>query len=330
MKKYLYFTITLLFSFFTLQTVSAKIELSVPFTSQAPYGKWIPPWDNACEEASTLMIDLYYQNYGASTIDKEIATSKINRLIDIENNYLGFNIDNNAEQMAYIINNFLFWEAFVVEDPTLEQLKHEIDIGHPFILPVAGPDLHNPYYDSDNVDYHAFVVKGYDDKTQEFIVQDPGTSHGLDFRYSYDTIMTAMHDFLPKNQTYKGNKVAVFTTPTISDSKNLDGDKDGLNKEQELKYGSTLFFTDSDGDGYSDGNEVANGYSPTKATRTLLDGILVKTPNNPKVYLMENGTKRWIISEKVFLNNGWNWSDIKIVNSSILDKEIISGINISE
>ncbi len=42
----------------------------------------------------------------------------------------------------------------------------------------------------------------------------------------------------------------------------LDWDKDGLNDLLELRFGSDLKNSDSDGDGYDDGLEIANDYSP--------------------------------------------------------------------
>jgi hypothetical protein len=43
----------------------------------------------------------------------------------------------------------------------------------------------------------------------------------------------------------------------------VDTDQDGLNDEWEARLGSDLTNPDTDGDGYLDGEEVINGYSPT-------------------------------------------------------------------
>lgn len=43
----------------------------------------------------------------------------------------------------------------------------------------------------------------------------------------------------------------------------VDSDNDGLTDEMELAVGSNLMIADTDGDGYSDGDEVLFGYSPT-------------------------------------------------------------------
>jgi len=327
MKKSLLYLGMVVIPILFFNTVKAETNLTVPFTTQSPYGHWIAPWDNACEETSTTMIDKYYQNYSSKTLEPDDAGPAIMRLVKLEDNFLGFNKDTNASQLAYIINNFLPWEAKLVENPTLEQLKHEIDTRHPIIVPVYVPNLYNPYY-SNNFYYHVLVISGYDDNTKEFITQDPGTKHGLDFRYSYDNIISAIHDLLPGKKTAEGKKIAIFTNPNLDLSKKLDGDKDGLTKEQELKYGTILYFTDSDGDGHSDGQEVKNGYSPTTPAPVLLDNILVKTSNSPRVYLTENGQKRYITSEQVFLSHNWKWSDIKNINSQFLAEQISDGLEI--
>ena len=108
------------------------------------------------------------------------------------------------------------------------------------------------------------VISGYDDERNEFITQEPGTKFGLDFRYSFAIIMNAYHDYTPGRKTNEGAKIAIFTSKEITDTGTLDGDNDGLTKADELRHGSIPWLKDSDGDGFGDGHEVNNGYSPTK------------------------------------------------------------------
>ena len=44
------------------ENIPAKILIDVPFTSQAPFGKWDAYHEEACEEASLVMIEYYLQN----------------------------------------------------------------------------------------------------------------------------------------------------------------------------------------------------------------------------------------------------------------------------
>ena len=54
---------------------------------------------------------------------RDLAKKKIELLVSLENKYLGLNKDNNAKQIVEIINKFLPWEAYVVKNPTLDQIK---------------------------------------------------------------------------------------------------------------------------------------------------------------------------------------------------------------
>ncbi len=302
------------------KTAYAIFKLDVPYTMQAPDSQWgVQPWEDACEEAATIMIDRYYRGLRTTLLSKSLASNLILHTINLEQLLFGFNKDTNAEQMAAIINNYFPWEANVVRDPTVEMLKQEVDMGRPVIVPFWGKAVHNPYFRDGGPDYHTAVVKGYDQEKEEFIVNDPGNGYGLDYRYSYATLMDAMHDFLPGNNTKFGQKVVIFTRPDIRDSAEIDADHDGLSKSRELEYGTLLWLSDTDGDGYKDGDEASYGYSPIVNELILPHGSLIKTKNEPRVYLLEAGKKRLIPDEKVFLSQGWNWNDIKIVGKTFLD-----------
>lgn len=292
-------------------------SLNVPFTVQAPDADWRQPWQDACEETAIAMVDFFYAN---KTFTTETAKTEILKILDIKNKYIGESLDENADTVVEIINDFLPWEAYIKENPTIEDIKTQIDNGYPVILPAHGKYLYNPHFKNGGPDYHSLVISGYDDDKQQFITQEPGTRWGLDFRYSYGTIENAMHDFLPGLQTKNGRKVAVFTRPQITDSANNDADRDGLNKLEEIEHKTSLYSNDTDGDGYADGQEVEMGYSPiSNSLDRALVGTLIKTPDSPKVYLFNNNTIRHIMNETVFVNHGWKWFDIFTVPSSFLD-----------
>ena len=306
-------TLVTIFSFFP--SIAQAKNIPVPFTSQAPYSIWSQPWQDFCEEASILMVDYYYKN---KPLDKIVARQELLNISKIKENYFGWSLDENAEKINQLVNNFLSWETKIVENPELDEIKMEIDASRPVILPVHGKFLYNPYFRYGGPDYHTIVISGYDDTTQEFITQEPGTRHGFNFRYKYDTLLNAMHDFLPGN-TRVGKKLALFTDKNLNISKDIDADKDGLSKEDELKLGTILCLEDSDGDGYKDGQEVKTGYSPTISESNLPNKSLIKSPSDPKVYLLENKIKRHIINEEVFLRHGWQWHNIKFVSDRFLE-----------
>lgn len=298
---------------------SGATELNVPYTMQAPYSQWgTQPWEDACEEAVTVMIDRFYRGVRDERLSQALATNLMQHVVNLERLHFGFDKDTNAEQIVTIINNYFPWEAEVVHDPTIEMLEKEIDAERPVIVPIWGKALKNPYFKNGGPDYHTVVIKGYDRETREFITHEPGNGAGLDYRYSYATLMDAMHDFLPGNNTKNGQKVAVFTKPQVWDSAWIDADNDGLSKAEELKHGTLLWIQDTDQDGYMDGAEVLAGFSPTLDEQELPSGSLVKIAHDPKVYLIEYGKKRHIPDEKTFLSYGWKWTDIHVVSKKFL------------
>jgi hypothetical protein len=296
-----------------------SFSLDFPFTSQAPYANWGQPWQDACEETVIAMIDRFYAQGGEFT--KEEAKNSIQNIINIKEKYIGESLDENVDTIINLVNNYLSWEVKIAYNPTIYEIKKEIDNRRPVIMPVHGKYLYNKYFKNGGPDYHTIVISGYDDENEEFITQEPGTRWGLDFRYSYDIIENAMHDLVPEGQTKYGRRVAVFTRPDIYISADLDGDRDGLVKSEELLHKTSLIDKDSDNDGYDDGVETKMGYSPistSKERKIIYIGTLIKAPNSPKVYLYNSGIKRHIANEQVFLNNGWRWYDIFPMSESFV------------
>ena len=188
------------FASIALPTHAAEIvNLPVPFTPEAPDGLMVKPWNNSCEEATMAMVDEYYSGNKAKNIPTTKAKKLILNYIDIENKVLGFSADTNAAEMTKIINEHSkYFEAKPKTNPTLTEIKNELSAGRPVIALVYGYNLQNPriLFSRTGSYYHVFVLKGFDEDTKEFIVNDNGDlKKGLDLRYSYDTIMGALRDF---------------------------------------------------------------------------------------------------------------------------------------
>lgn len=299
---------------YTASPVDAK-EITISFTSQAPYSDWREPWYNACEETSIAMVHTLYT--GTPLTTKAQAKTQIQAIFSIKNTFIGESLDEPAELIASLINDFLPWEAEVLENPTLEELKKEIDANQPVILPVSAPLLQNPHFQG-VFPYHVIVLSGYDDTTEEFIAQEPGTRFGKNYRYSYDTIERAIRDFRPTNMDQAPRRV-VLTRNTVSDTAQTDGDGDGLTKEQEILYKSSLTNIDTDGDGYSDGTEVTKGYSPIYNEKKIPNGSVVKAPGASTVFLYSNGTLSSFANERAFLSRGYTWSQILPISTAYRD-----------
>lgn len=183
----------------TAHAVEKKVNLPVPFIPEAPDGLMVKPWNNSCEEASTAMLDEYYFGNHQKTITKTKAKQLILSYIAIENSIFGFNADTNATEMNKVINEFSkYFEAKIKTNPTLNEIKNELLAERPVIALLYGKNLENPriHFARNGSYYHTIVIKGFDDETNEFIVNDNGDfEQGLDLRYSYDTIMGALRDF---------------------------------------------------------------------------------------------------------------------------------------
>jgi hypothetical protein len=307
-----------IFGILSPQLVFGAIQnIPVPFTSQAPEGIWKQPWQDACEEAAIVMIDAYYTGNTVNALETHTAKEAILNAYQIKTNHFGYSLDESAHTIAEWINLFFPWEARVVNRPTIATMLAEIDAGRPIILPAYGKKLNNPHFSNPLLDYHVVVLKGYDTETQEFIVHDPGTASGLDFRYSFATIESAMHDFEPGNMP-RARKVAIFTSPTITDrSAYTDGDKDGATKVQELIYGTSLHRADTDTDGYLDGVEIYAGYDPKTTIPTPIRHILVQPISRPEVYILFKGTKSHIPDPAAFRRAGYRWQDIRLIRDDI-------------
>jgi hypothetical protein len=67
------------------------------------------------------------------------------------------------------------------------------------------------------------------------------------------------------NKASLGDAVSSTTENQTTYSFYKDDDIDGLSNAEEVIFGSSIGATDTDGDGYLDGEEVRNGYDPIKA-----------------------------------------------------------------
>ena len=183
-----------------------QANLAVPFTSQAPHANWDMPYQEACEEASLMMVHAYIVSAGAFTPNE--ADRQILAMVAWEEEHLGFYKDTTAEETARIARDYYgHAKSRAVALTSMAQVKAEIDKGNPVILPAAGKQLPNPYFSGDGPLYHMLVVKGYT-KDGTIITNDPGTRRGADFLYDPDALFAAVHDWNGGNVN-EGAKVMI-------------------------------------------------------------------------------------------------------------------------
>ena len=181
------------------------INLDVPFTPQAPHANWDLPYQEACEEASLLMVARYKN--GNIINSPEDADLEIRKLVEFQNNFFGDYKDTTAEETAEIARIYYGFEnTEVVYDFTAEDIKKELMAGHPVIVPAAGRQLPNPYFRSPGPLYHMLVIRGY--TPDRFITNDPGTKRGEEFVYKYADLLNAVHDW-NNGDVENGRKVMI-------------------------------------------------------------------------------------------------------------------------
>jgi len=174
-------------------TAPKGANLAVPFTPQAPHANWDYPYQEACEEASLIMVNAYLTGAGAFTPDE--ADRQILALVAWEEERFGYYKDTDAEEVVAMAKEYFgFKNSRVVALTSMEQVKREVDRGVPVILPAAGKLLKNPYFTDGGPPYHMLVVKGYT-KDGKIITDEPGTRRGADYLYDEALLWNAVHDW---------------------------------------------------------------------------------------------------------------------------------------
>lgn len=172
----------------------SKIIENVPFTSQAPFGDWADPkQQHGCEEASLVMAHYFLTG---KKLTLEIALWEITAMADFETEKYGHFHDTSTADTLKLFKEYYGHEnAFAKYDITLGDIKTEIAQGNLVIVPTNGRKLQNPNYTAPGPLLHEIIIIGYDDNTQEFITNDPGTRKGKSYRYDYVVFMNAIRDY---------------------------------------------------------------------------------------------------------------------------------------
>ncbi len=186
------------------------LSLAVPFLCQAPYGNWQEPWQDACEEASLVMAATYFQERGERKISAEQGKKEILSLVVYQVKQYGGHYDLTAEQIAKLARDYFHLSANVESDATVKKIKQALARGQVVIVPAAGRLLGNPYYTPPGPAYHNLLIKGYDDDHQQFISNDCGTKRGESYRFDYQKLFNAIHDWPgDKHKMLEGKKVLI-------------------------------------------------------------------------------------------------------------------------
>lgn len=197
----------------TPSVLAASINLAVPFTPQAPRANWDEFHEEACEEASLLMVHRFYEGDQVNRLDPDFVEEWLAKIAAFEDGLFGYNTDTTVTQVGTLAEQMLGYEHVeVLENPTVDVLKTHLAAGHPVIIPAAGREIGNPYFTPPGPEYHMLVLRGYT-VDGKFITNDPGTRRGEAFLYPFESILAAMKDWNQQDQLANGPRRALVITP---------------------------------------------------------------------------------------------------------------------
>ena len=169
------------------------VNLAVPFLSQAPTKNWDMPYQEACEEASLIMVDAYLRGRTKAYGPEEGDTALL-QLVEREE-AMGKTPDLSAEEVVEVTQHaFPHRRVEIIRQPTVDRIRRSLAEGYPVIIPVSGKALGNPHFRHGGPLYHMLVIKGYL-KDGRWITNDPGTQWGADYMYSQNVVFKALHDW---------------------------------------------------------------------------------------------------------------------------------------
>ena len=183
--------------------VEQFVDLDVDFYSQAPFGEWSDERQSeGCEEASILMAVNWANSQSVFSLEKVKET--ILAISKYEEDVLGtFHDTSLADTYTQIVlNYFEFYNADLRENVTVWDIVNELYDGNLVVVPINGQKVYNPNFTYPGPLQHMVLIKGYDPKTKEFIVHDPGTRNGENYRYSLKEMDMAINDYITGNLSY--------------------------------------------------------------------------------------------------------------------------------
>lgn len=188
----------------TSTTNPATLSLKVPFTPQAPTGNWDQLHNDACEEASAIMVSAYFSGDTRTKIPSTEVEDKITVLTNWEQTRFGYYLDTTTAETAEMIRSVYNLKATVVSNYTEKDIKDALNANKLVIIPVNGRKIGNPYYKQPGPIYHMLVVRGY--TATQLITNDPGTKNGENYKYSFTTLKNAPADWNHATGTIDENK----------------------------------------------------------------------------------------------------------------------------
>ena len=186
-----------------------RVLLPVPFQTQAPFANWTLPWKEACEEASIILTHaaVNHKNVTPHQMSQEIL-----KMVKYQEKNWGEHRDLTVKETADLAQKVYNFKLEVKDKPSLEDLKQWLRDQRLVIVPTAGRLLKNPHFRRPGPVYHMVVLRGFDEAKKVFIVNDPGTQYGEGYKYSYPTLMNALHDWNGTDEAIEQGAKRVLVT----------------------------------------------------------------------------------------------------------------------
>ncbi len=183
----------------------ATMLIEVPFIVQAPTGNWDMPYQEACEEASLIMIHHFL---AGETLTAQEADKEILDMVQWENDEFNYSADLTIEELKRVAEDYYKHTGQLFYDFTIDDMKRLLVEGHPLIVPLSGRDVGNPYYSGEGPWYHMLVVTGYD--AHNFITNDVGTKRGHNFRFPQERFFNSIHNWTGQKEDIRNGRKAML------------------------------------------------------------------------------------------------------------------------
>lgn len=174
------------------RSVSKSLNLAVPFLSQAPTQNWDMPYQEACEEASMIMVDAFLSGRSQPFSPQEGDGAIVDLVREEER--VGILPDMTVDQAVNLVPGYFSDRTAIRIESSEKTIKQWLNRGYPVIVPAYGKALRNPNFRNGGPMYHMLVIKGYL-ADGRWITNDPGTRKGADYIYDHDLLLDAIHDW---------------------------------------------------------------------------------------------------------------------------------------
>jgi len=189
-----------------IRPLPPAVHIHAPYYSQAPDGNRNLPWSMLCSEAN-LALAAYAVQW--IPLSKEQFKEDILAMIPIQEKAFGtyFSIPMRDLKSLYDTMYPDAGNAWILENPSLEDIKSELAQGNLIIAPTAGKLLENPFFINGWPRFHTILIIWYDDRY--FYTNEVGMSNGANYRYTHETVMHAMHDFVLEGDITRWDKLVM-------------------------------------------------------------------------------------------------------------------------